>query len=381
MSCYCLDVDNVNQISDNFCLAYGAQRLMRCVNESLQTEWRYGEMTTITEVAKHAGVSVKTVSRVMNNYEHISPKTRDKVRRAMEDLSYAPSSIARQMRMGDSQSIGMLYGDPSGGYQSRLNHAVLKACSDARRYLAVELFEESNPEWRRQVEAFLDRTKVQNLILVPPMCDSAELHMLLQERGVRTVLISPSRQISGSSSIAMDDRLAAFEITRYFIDLGHKRIGHICGHPGHVASLLRRQGYEEALKNAGLDVDEALILGAGSFFFKDALVCAEKMLRMEDRPTAIFAANDEMAAAVIMMANRIGIQVPEDLSVAGFDNTAISQTMWPELTTVAQPFEEIAREAVRLVSDDVKRDLSVSATRVLPHEILYRASTGPAPQK
>lgn len=338
-------------------------------------------VATISEVAERAGVSVKTVSRVMNNYEHISAKTREKVRLAMDELSYAPSSIARQMRLGDPQSIGMLYGDPGSGYQARLNHAVLKACSDARRYLAVELFEEHDPEWRRQVEAFLDRTKVQNLILVPPMCDSTELHKLLQERGIRTVLISPSRQISGSSSIAMDDRLAAMEMTKYFIGLGHKRIGHIAGHPGHVAALLRRQGFEEALVNAGLEVRQDFVVGAGSFFFKDALACAEKMLTAENRPTAIFASNDEMAAAVIMVANRLGIGVPEELSVAGFDNTSISQTMWPELTTVAQPFEEIAREAVRLVSDDVKRDLTVSATRVLPHEILYRGSTGPAPQE
>lgn len=336
-------------------------------------------MATITQVAEHAGVSVKTVSRVMNDYEHISAKMRERVEAAMEELNYTPSSIARQMRLGDTQSIGMLYGDPGGGYQSRLNHAVLKACSDARRYLAVELFEEGNPDWRRQVEAFLDRSKVQNLILVPPMCDSAELHKLLEERHIRTVLISPSRQISGSSSIAMDDRLAATEMTNHFIQLGHRRIGHISGHPGHVAALLRRQGYEEALLNAGIKVDEAIILGAGSFFFKDALSCAEKMLTLADRPTAIFASNDEMAAAVIMVANRLGIRVPEDLSVAGFDNTPISETLWPELTTVAQPFEEIAREAVRLVSDGVKRDLSVSATRVLPHKILYRASTGPAP--
>lgn len=336
-------------------------------------------MATITEVAKHAGVSIKTVSRVMNDHEHISAKMRKRVQDAMEELNYAPSSIARQMRLGDTQSIGMLYGDPSGGYQSRLNHAVLKACSDAGRYLAVEFFDEKNPKWREQVEVFLDRTKVKNLILVPPMCDSSELHVLLEERGIRTVLISPSRQISGASSIAMDDRLAAMEMIKYFIGLGHRRIGHISGDPGHVATLLRRQGFEEAMSIAGLECGLDSIMAAGSFFFRDALACADRMLLQADRPTAIFAANDEMAAAVIMVANRLGIAVPEQLSVAGFDNTSISQTMWPELTTVAQPFAEIAREAVRLVSDNVKRDLSVSATRVLPHKILFRGSTGVAP--
>lgn len=331
-------------------------------------------MTTITEVAKRAGVSVKTVSRVMNDYEHISARTREKVERAIQDLSYSPSSIARQMRMGDNLSIGMLYGDPSSGYQARLNHAVLKACSDARRYLAVELFDEKNIDWLEQVQAFLERTKVRNLILVPPMCDSTDLHDLLKERNVNFVLISPSRPVSGAISITMDDRLAAKEMVNHFIDLGHTRIGHISGHPGHVATLLRRQGYEEAMKKAGLPLFEEYIC-SGRFRFKNALSCAEGMLTMANPPSAIFAANDEMAAAVVMAANRLGLSVPHDLSVAGFDNTPISQTIWPELTTVAQPFDAIARQAVKSVSVVKGAHSPASETIVLEHQLLLREST------
>jgi len=337
-------------------------------------------MATITEVAERAGVSIKTVSRVMNNYQHISSKTRDKVQLAMQELNYAPSSIARQMRTGDQLSIGMLYGDPSSGYQARLNHAVLKACSDARRYLAVELFDETSSDWRPQVEAFLNRTKVKNIILVPPMCDSSDLHDLLNERNVKFALISPSRAVSGASSIAMDDRLAAKEVTRHLIELGHKRIGHISGDAAHVATLLRRQGYEEALTRAGLGRPDPSLIASGSFSFKAALDCADRMLTAENRPTAIFAANDEMAAAVVMTANRLGLSVPGDLSVAGFDDTPISQTIWPELTTVAQPFEAIAHEAVKMISNGTKDESGMSATRVLPHELVIRGSTGPAPQ-
>lgn len=337
-------------------------------------------MATITEVAKRAGVSIKTVSRVMNNYEHISAKTREKVQLAMQDLNYAPSSIARQMRMGDQLSIGMLYGDPSSGYQARLNHAVLKACSDARRYLAVELFDETAADWSPQVEEFLDRTKVKNIILVPPMCDSSDLHHLLEEKGVKFALISPSRPVSGASSITMDDRRAAQEMTRHLIELGHKRIGHIGGDPAHVATLLRRQGYEEALQRSNLGRPDASLIETGNFSFKEALDCADRLLTSNDRPTAIFAANDEMAAAVVMTANRLGLSVPGDLSVAGFDNTPISQTIWPELTTVAQPFEEIACVAVKVISETTLNDSTISSARVLPHELVIRASTGPAPQ-
>ncbi|PHR92187.1 MAG: LacI family transcriptional regulator [Robiginitomaculum sp.] len=336
-------------------------------------------MTTITEVAKYAGVSVKTVSRVMNNYEHISPKTKARVEKAMQDLQYTPSTVARQMRLGDSLSIGMLYSDPSGGYQARLNHAVLKACSDARRYLAVELFDEKGADWVKQVEAFLDRTKVKNLILVPPMCDSTDVHELLHDRDVNFVLVSPSRPVQGALSLAMDDRLAAKEMVRHFIDLGHTKIGHISGHPGHIASLLRRQGYEEAMTKAGLSINEAYV-ASGRFKFREALEIADRMLSMKDRPTAIFASNDEMAAAVVMKASRLGLSIPEDLSVAGFDDTPIAQTIWPELTTVAQPFEQIANEAVKALSLQKASGGRVSETLILDHSVIVRESTGPVPQ-
>ena len=336
-------------------------------------------MATITEVAKLAGVSVKTVSRVMNDYEHISSRTREKVERAMSELSYAPSSIARQMRLGDSLSIGMLYGDPGSGYQSRLNHAVLKACSDARRYLAVEFFDEKNPDWRGQVAAFLDRTKVNNMILVPPMCDSSDLHDLMRERQVNYALISPSRPVTGVVSVTMDDRLAAREITNHLIDFKHKKIGHIAGHPDHVATLLRRQGFEEAMMRAGLGGSENMVVASGRFRFRVAMECAEDMLKSKDRPTAIFAANDEMASAVVMVANRLGLRVPEDLSVAGFDDTPIARTIWPDLTTISQPFGEIAEAAVRAIAAAPRGGTDVSETKILPHSLIIRASTGPAP--
>lgn len=338
-------------------------------------------MTTIAEVARRAGVSAKTVSRVMHDYEHISEKTRDKVEQAIEELNYAPHSLSQRMRLGESLSIGMLYGDPSSGYQTRLNHAVLKACSDVRRYLAVELFDEKNPDWAQQVEAFLDRTRVRNMILVPPMCDSLEMQDLLRERGVKYVLISPSRLVPGVVTIAMDDRLASREMTNYLLGLGHKSIGHISGRPDHVATVLRRQGFEEAMMRAGLASEENMLIESGRFRFRGGLECAERMLDRPDRPTAIFAANDEMASAVIMAANRIGLRVPEDLSVAGFDDAPIARVMWPDLTTISQPFEEIGRVAVRAFVKSGQNRPGSSDTHILPHELFVRSSTATPPNR
>ena len=336
-------------------------------------------MATIQDVARKAQVSVKTVSRVMNRHEHISPKTREKVEEAIRELNYAPSAIARQMRLGDILSIGVLLADPSSGYQSQLNHSLLKACSKAHRYLAVELFDEENPDWRGQVAQFLDRTKVSNMILVPPICDSHDLHGLLREREVRFVLVSPTGPVAGASAVAMDDRRAAREVTEHLISFGHRRIAHITGRDEHVVTVLRRLGYQDAIQAAGLaGVCDGLVV-KGNFSFRQALDCAEDLLQRPARPTAIFAANDHMAIAVMMTAHKMGLSVPEDLSVAGFDDTPMGRSIWPPLTTVAQPFDEISETAVSLLAGNRAGPATASEIHILPHALIARGSSGPAP--
>lgn len=336
-------------------------------------------MATIHDVARRAGVSVKTVSRVMNNYEHVSGKTRDKVRSAIDALNYSPSMIARQMRSGDNSSIGMLYGDPSSGYQAQLNHSMLRACADAQSYLAVELFDEKSQNWADQVERFLDRTGVSRMMLVPPMCDSAEIHHLLKDRGVKFVLLSPSQPVIGASAVAMDDRMAARQMTEHLIGLGHRRIGHIAGHEGHIATLLRRLGYEDAMMATGLGDGIEGLIANGRFRFRQAMECADALLSRPDRPTAIFAANDHMAIAVMMAAHRKGLSVPEDLSVAGVDDTYMGRSVWPPLTTIAQPFDLMAKTAVEILCDPAPAPAAASSTHILPHQLIIRESTSRCP--
>jgi LacI family transcriptional regulator len=333
-------------------------------------------MATIEDVASRAGVSIKTVSRILNHYPHVSERTRLKVEAAISELDYRPSVAARQMRSGESLGIGMLYGDPSSGYQARLNHSMLKACSVVGRYLAVELFDEKTDRWVDQVKTFLDHTNAAHLVLVPPLCDHSGLHELLRVRGVSFVLISPSRPIRGAMSVSIDDRLAAMEMTQHLIDLGHRRIGHIAGHEDHIASLLRRLGFTDAHRQSGLEIDDRLI-GIGQFTYRDALSVAERMLSDKDRPTAIFAANDTMAMAAIMKAAQMGLKVPEDVSVAGFDDIPMSETIWPGLTTIAQPFDEIAMSAVILLTQPKGSEQRTHA--ILPHRLVKRESVLPPP--
>lgn len=352
-----------------------------CVWSNASAIWVCWNMATIYDVASQAGVSVKTVSRVMNNYPHVSDKTRGKVLETMDALNYAPSQIAQQMRRPANNSIGMLYSDPGSEYQAKLNHSILRACVDARRYLAVQFFDEAQMPWADQVAKFIDGTGVKSMILVPPLCDSVEVHALLRENGIRFVLISPSQPVSGASAVAMDDRLAAREITEKLIEAGHKQIAHIAGDERHVVTLLRQSGYEDAMTNAAPSLAQHIQVAKGSFDFKKALQCADEMLSGDGRPTAVFAANDHMALAVIMAAHRRGLSIPADLSVAGFDDTPMGQAIWPPLATVAQPFDLIADKAVRLLADTPLKSEGLFATHILPHALVLRESLGPVPSE
>ena len=158
-------------------------------------------MGRIVDIAEKAGVSTKTVSRVLNGHPNISEKTRRKVEDAIAELSYHPRSAALRSEHYMSRGLGVLFGDPAAGYQVRLYRALLDACREQGYYLAIDAFDESSKDWGQQVQDFLDRSQVKRLILVPPMCDSFEIQQLLKSRGIRFSLISPSRPVSGVHSL------------------------------------------------------------------------------------------------------------------------------------------------------------------------------------
>ena len=273
----------------------------------------------------------------------------------------------------------MLFGDPSSGFQSRFHHAALQACDEVGYFLAAGLFDERADDWDKQLSAFLARTRVKNMILVPPLCGSTVLHNQLIEHGVSFVLISPTHPVDGVPSISMDDFQAAQEITAHLLGLGHRRIGHISGDADHIATKRRREGYQAALAAVPDAVLEDELIQPGGFSFDEALGVAEAMLSGPNRPTAIFASNDEMAAAVYFVANRLDLRVPEDLSVVGFDDIPLARTIWPPLTTVAQPYEAMTREAVRKLAKAEGKAGPVDVT--LGYELKIRQSTAPAPQR
>lgn len=336
-------------------------------------------MGRVANIAEKAGVSAKTVSRFLNGHPNVGPKTRQRIEKAIGDLSYGQVAGAPIAATRNYRGIGVFFGDPAAGYQVSLYTALLDACRAADHSLVVQKFDEAGTDWDAQVRAFLAASQVDKVVLVPPLCDSSEIHRVLKSWGVRYVLISPSRPISGAPAIALDDRLAALEMTQHLIGLGHRRIGFLAGRQGHVATLLRRQGFEEAYAVAGLPPPDPTLIRPADFSFEVAAVEARALLERPDRPTAIFACNDEMAAAVLFVANDVGLSVPRDLSVAGFDDVHISRTSWPQLTTISQSYELIAELAVAQVCLEGGGEASAGANsiQVVPHRLVVRASTGP----
>lgn len=334
-------------------------------------------MSTIYDVAELAGVSAKTVSRVVNEDKAVKASTREKVLAAMAKLDYRPNAQARSLRMGGKTSIGLLLEDPTSGYQGRFHHAMLAACMESRKYLAVELYEQGMPDWQAYLDRFITDAGIKDMLLLPTLCDFGPLKSFLKSRNINCVLISPSTPDSHYASVAMDDRLAARDVVEYLFSLGHSKIAHIGGHPDHAASILRRNGFYEAFDAAGLPRPPAVYMESGYFSFKSGFEAAERLLALPDRPTAIFACNDEMAAATCSVAHKRGLRIPEDIAVIGFDDAPISSAVWPALTTVRQPYLEMARRAVHLLSDgrDHVQPSDVQMRHVFPHELIVREST------
>jgi LacI family transcriptional regulator len=337
---------------------------------------------TIVDVAREAGVSIKTVSRVVNREAGVQDTTRELVLEVVRRLNYRPKQSARSLAGARSFLICLLYYDPSAAFVAGVQRGATLACRANGYHLVVESLGTDAPDIAQQVDHMLAALRPDGMILTPPLCDEPRVLAAVQATGTPCVLISPG---SGATAarVSMDDTAAAEEVGNLLISLGHERIGFIEGAPDQAASARRRRGFEKALKAHGLALDPALHF-RGTFTFDAGVEAAHAMLSARHPPTAVFASNDDMALGVLAAAQRLGIQVPQDLSLAGFDDSPAASLVWPALTTVRQPVGELAAEAVRLlVSGEVAAALEAGAkpvVRVLPHELVVRASTA-APQR
>ncbi len=322
----------------------------------------------IRDVAARAGVAVKTVSRVLNGHPYVSAALREKIEQAMIDLDFSPSIAARILSGAKSHQVALIYDNHSPYYMFQIQKGCWEVCHENGIRLLAQPVDVADPRVEEQVRGLVRETHVDGIILSSPVTDCEPVLRALETMDVPFVRISPGINHALTSSVFMDDAQAADDMTTHLINAGHRRIGFIKGHANHMASDERLFGYRRALDRVGIPFEPQLT-ATGEFDFDSGVAGARALLDLPQRPTAIFASNDDMAAGVLAVAHDRGITVPDELSVAGFDDTTLARTVWPPLTTIRQPMAELARTAaqVLIAGGDITH-------RRLPHELVERAS-------
>jgi LacI family transcriptional regulator len=315
-----------------------------------------------------------TVSRVINKGKNVREETRENVLQAIDRLRYSPNTAARSLAAGHATRIGLLYANPSAAYLSQFLVGSLHTARTTGCHLMIEQCESEDPLLQREAAQQFIEAGVEGVVLPPPVSESEPILQELRSADIPVVTVAMGR-FENPLNVRMDDYGAAVQLTEYLIGLGHRRLAHISGAPGHMATALRERAFRDAAAKAGV---EQVLVEPGQFTFRSGLDAAERLLDRKDRPTAIFACNDDMAAGVVSVAHRQGLQVPGDLSVVGFDDTSLATSVWPELTTVRQPVSAMAGAALDMLLGALRvrrrGDPIAHGERVLDHELVIRES-------
>ena len=338
---------------------------------------------TIKEVAEAAGVSPKTVSRVLNNEAYVRPAVRAAVEQVIATLGYKPNMAARSLASARSYLIGLAVDDPTwSAYAAGIQLGAIKRCRERNYHLVIETADANQPESEAAMIRGIAPLQLEGLIVVPPLCTAPGLLDRIEAIGLPYVRIAPGEDPGRSGFVEIDERRAGYEVTTHLIGLGHRDIGFIEGIADHAATPRRRAGFLAAMHDAGLPVRAGRIQ-PGAFTFQSGLEGGLALLRdPADRPTAIFASNDDTAMGVLAAAGRLDIAVPAQLSIVGFDDAPTSRIAWPQITTVHQPLIEMAAAAVDILIDPKYRANpgDPSFQRQLDYRIVHRDSVGPAPR-
>lgn len=337
-----------------------------------------GASATIWDVAKRAGVSAMTVSRVVNGSAGVSEKKREKVVRAIDELNYQVNVAARAARIGTLR-VGLLYGNPSAAFLSAFLVGALSECGRQGAHLLLEHCD--TLQGQRQAIDRLIENGADAILVPPPLCDAPAAIRQLSELGIPTVAVATARPSPGMSAVRIDDYEGATMLTNYLLSQGHTDIGFVKGDPEHTPAQLRYQAFIDAMRAAG-HVVPAERVAQGMFTYRSGLRAARELLSQPTRPTAIFACNDDMAAAVVAVAHGLHLRVPDDIAICGFDDTPVATTVWPELTTIRQPITEMACSAVALLIEHIRLQRTGHAHtpqhRLMPYTLVVRESTGAA---
>lgn len=331
---------------------------------------------TLDDVATRAGVSAKTVSRVVNGERAVRPQTRQRVLRAIEQLEYRPNLLARGLSGSHAYTIGLVYDNPNAYYIIAMQQGALAACDALHFGLQIRPCNSRAAGLAEELRDFAHRSRLSGLVLTTPVSERSASLRRLASYGIPFVrILSAAREPrDGFPCVYVDDRDAAYAITAHLLQLGHVRIGFLRGGRHHHASAERLRGYKDALQDYGIHVRNELIID-GDYVFDQGFRGTRRLLELAEPPTAIFGCNDEIAAGALAAAQSTGLRVPYDVSIAGFEDSPFSHHSWPPLTTARQRADVIVEHATRMLIARIGgREVE---NRGFSPELVVRSSTAP----
>jgi len=335
---------------------------------------------TINDVAKKAGVSIKTVSRVINNEPSVRQLTREKVQAAVSELHYQPNLAARNLAGTNSFSVAYIYDNPNAYYVIDTQEGILTACKKQGFELLIHPCNAQKENITEEIVAMVKQARIAGLILTPPFSEMPDFVKRMLDLNVKVVRIMSGDVAPDELTpcIMINDRDAAQTITQHLIDLGHKKIGFLAGDAEHMSTIERYKGYRRALKANDIEFDKQLVV-EGKYSFESGVQGAKKLISTQladsDHPSAIFSCNDEIAAGALFAARLMNKLIPEKLSIVGFENSPFSRQTWPKMTTADQPNKEIAENAANLLISNIRKQSNNSITCQYVPQLIIRDSS------
>ena len=334
---------------------------------------------TINDIARLADVSKKTVSRVLNKSPFVSVETREKIEAIIARTGYSPDPQARGLAFRRSFLVGIVSDNPNPQYVVNIQQGILDGLRGSGFELVIHPCDRHSRSYLADIRNFVERQKLFGVILTPSISEDEQLARMLEQMGCSYVRIASVPLDRPDRMIVSYDRKGGEQAALHLIQLGHRRIGFVSGPSTFRSSHERRSGLEDGLATADLHLRQEFV-AEGAYTFDSGASCGSALLGRTERPTAIFCANDEMAAGLLHAARRSGIRVPQDLSVVGFDDFQIATQVWPTLTTIHSPIRSIGLLAAqRLFAGAYSGNAPIAGSEALMPQLVVRESTGPAP--
>lgn len=334
---------------------------------------------TINDVAKYAGVSIKTVSRVTNKEPSVRQATIDKVNQAITALNYQPNVAARNLAGTKSYVIAFVYDNPNAYYVIDMQNGILSACKQRGYELLIHPCDATSENICQELTDMVRHARLSGLVLTPPLSEDPKVLAALDNISANYVRIIAGEAADqyGGLTVLVNDRQGAVSITQHLIDLGHKQIAFLSGDQQHESTKERLAGFKQAMQNNQLPVNETYIIN-GQYSFEFGVEGAKALLSKSKRPTAIVACNDEIAAGALFAARLEGVSIPAELSIVGFEDSPFSRQTWPKLTTVHQPNDKIAQTATELlIAQQNKQEDTPTEHMFMPEPVIRDSSASP----